>query len=215
MMSVEPGRREYPTETNRPPGALLIVLSGPSGVGKDAVLTRLKESGYPLCYIITLTTRPRRDNEQDMVDYHFVSTEEYRSMLAQNELLESANVYGNWYGVPRAAVKMALDRGEDAIIKIDVQGAATIKKTVPEAVFIFLAPPSMEELDARLTWRLTESPADLALRLETAEEEMKQLSRFDYVVVNQSGEMDQTVSAIQAIITAEKHRVTPRRIALP
>jgi len=198
-----------------PNSPLLIVLSGPSGVGKDAVLNSLKESGYPLYYIVTLTTRPKRENEQDMVDYHFVSTEEYQNLLAGNEFLESANVYGNWYGVPRAAVKEALDRGEDVIIKIDVQGATTIKKTVPEAVFIFLVPPSMEELAARLTRRLTESPADLALRLETAKEEMKQLSRFDYVVVNHSGELDRVVSSIQAIITAEKCRVAPRQIALP
>ena len=194
---------------------LLIVLSGPSGVGKDAVLYRLKKSGYPLYYVVTVTTRPRRDNEQDMVDYHFISTDEYRNMLAGKELLESASVYGNWYGVPRAVVKEALDRGEDVIIKIDIQGAAAIKGIVPEAVFIFLAPPSMEELTTRLTRRLTESPADLALRLETAREEMSQLSHFDYVVVNQDGGLDQTVSSIQAIITAEKCRVSPRQIALP
>ena len=203
---------KQPSEPMRP---LLIVLSGPSGVGKDAVLSGLRESGYPLSYVVTLTTRPQRDSEQDMVDYHFVSTDEYRDMLARNELLESANVYGNWYGVPRAAVKETLHRGEDVIIKIDIQGAATIKKTVPEAVFIFLVPPSMEELTARLTRRLTESPADLALRLKTAKEEMEQLSRFDYVVVNQSGELDRAVATIQAIITAEKCRVTPRQIELP
>jgi len=150
-----------------------------------------------------------------MVDYHFVSTDEYQDALARDELLESASVYGNWYGVPQAAVKEALDRGEDVIIKIDIQGAATIKKAVPEAVFIFLAPPSMEELTARLTRRLTESPADLALRLETSKEEMKQLSQFDYVVVNHSGELDRVVYSIQAIITAEKCRVTPRQIELP
>jgi len=213
-MNDGPDRRESHHEPNRSQGPLLIVLSGPSGVGKDAVLTRLRESGYPLCYVTTLTTRPRRDNEKDMVDYHFVSTEEYHDMLAKNEFLESANVYGNWYGVPRAAVKAALDKGEDVILKIDVQGAAVIKKIVPEAVFIFLVPPSMENLNDRLTQRLTESHADLALRLKTAEEEMKQLSNFDYVVVNQSGEIDRTVSTIQAIITTEKCRVTPRRITL-
>jgi guanylate kinase len=207
-----------PESTGFHPGAsspLLIVLSGPSGVGKDAVLNRLKESGYPLHYVVTLTTRPQRDNEQDMVDYHFVSNEEYRDMLARDELLESASVYGNWYGIPRATVKEALDRGEDVIMKIDVQGAATIKQAVPEAVFIFLIPPSMEELTARLSSRLTESPADLALRLETAKEEMKQMFSFDYVVVNHSGELDRVVSSIQAIITAEKCRVVPRRIDLP
>jgi guanylate kinase len=198
-----------------PKGPLLIVLSGPSGVGKDTVLYRLKESGYPLYYVVTVTTRLRRDNEQDMVDYHFISTDEYRNMLARSELLESASVYGNWYGVPRTAVKEALDRGEDVIIKIDIQGAAAIREIVPEAVFIFLAPPSMEELITRLTRRLTESSDDLALRLETAREEMKQLSRFDYVVVNQDGGLDQAVSSIQAIITAEKCRVSPRRIKLP
>ena len=203
---------KQPSEPMRP---LLIVLSGPSGVGKDAVLSGLRESGYPLSYVVTLTTRPQRDSEQDMVDYHFVSTDEYRDMLARNELLESANVYGNWYGIPRAAVKETLHRGEDVIIKIDIQGAATIKKTVPEAVFIFLVPPSMEELTARLTRRLTESPEDLALRLKTAKEEMEHLSRFDYVVVNQSGELDRAVATIQAIITAEKYRVTPRQIEQP
>lgn len=211
-MNGRPDRSTYRPGANNP---LLIVLSGPSGVGKDAVLNRLKESGYPLHYVVTLTTRPQRDNEQDMVDYHFVSTDEYRDMLAGNELLESASVYGNWYGIPRTAVKEALDRGEDVIIKIDVQGAATIKKTVPESVFIFLIPPSMDELADRLTRRLTESPTDLALRLETAKEEMGQLSRFDYVVVNKDGELDRAVSSIQAIITAEKCRVTPRRIVLP
>jgi guanylate kinase len=211
-MSDGPDTSKRPFDSVRP---LLIVLSGPSGVGKDAVLNRLKESGYPLSYVVTLTTRPQRDNEHNMVDYHFISTDEYHDMLTRNELLESANVYGNWYGVPRVKVKEALDRGEDVIIKIDTQGAATIKKIVPEAVFIFLAPPSMGELTARLTQRLTESPADLALRLETAQEEMKQLSWFDFVVVNHSGELDRVVSSIQAIITAEKCRVTPRRITLP
>ena len=210
-MNSGPERSGFRPESSSP---LLIVLSGPSGVGKDAVLNRLKESGYPLYYVVTLTTRPQRDSEQDMVDYHFVSADEYHDMLARNELLESANVYGNWYGVPRAAVKEALDRGEDVIIKIDIQGAATIKQTVPEAVFIFLTPPSIEELTARLTQRLTESTADLALRLETAREEMEQLSRFDYIVVNHSGELDRVVSSIQAIITAEKCRVKQRNIEL-
>ena len=211
-MNSGPDRSGFRTGPKSP---LLIVLSGPSGVGKDAVLYRLKESGCPLYYVVTMTTRPRRDNEQDMVDYHFISADEYRNMLARNELLESANVYGNWYGVPRAAVEEALDRGEDVIIKIDIQGAAAIKKIVPDAVFIFLAPPSMEELTNRLTRRLTESPADLTLRLETAREEMSELSQFDYVVVNQDSGLDQAVSSIQAIITAEKCRVSPRQIKLP
>ena len=198
----------------RPQSPLLIVLSGPSGVGKDAVLTRLRESGYPLGYITTLTTRTQRPNEKDGVDYHFVSEAKFREMLDGNAMLESANVYGNWYGVPRAAVKEALDRGEDVIIKIDVQGAATIRRIAPRAVFIFLTGPSIEDLSNRLGQRLTESPDQLALRLRTAEEEMKQLHLFDYVVVNREGEIDAAVSRIEAIITAEKCRVNPRQIEL-
>jgi len=200
--------------SNRPTSPLLIVLSGPSGVGKDAVLTRMKESGYPLRYITTLTTRPQRPNERNSVDYHFVSTERFQEMIDNEELLEWANVYGNWYGVPREAVKQALDKGEDVIVKVDIQGAATIKKILPEAIFIFLAPPSMEDLSLRLRQRHTESPADLALRLKTAEEEMKQLPLFDYVVVNRWDEIALAVSDIESVITAEKCRVTPREIAL-
>lgn len=198
-----------------PPGPLLIVLSGPSGVGKDAVLIRLRESDYSLNYITTLTTRPRRDGEQDQVDYQFVTRQKYQEMLDAGELLESAEVYGNWYGVPRTAVKQSLDRGEDTVIKVDVQGAATIRKTVPQAVFIFLVAPSTRELARRLERRLTESPADLALRLRTAEEEMKELPLFDYVVVNRSGEVGRAVHTIEAIIAAEKCRVNPRRVVLP
>lgn len=193
---------------------LLIVLSGPSGAGKDALLTRMKESGYPLEYITTVTTRAQRADERDNVDYHFVSTRKFQEMIKNNELLEWANVYGNWYGVPRQPVKEALDRGQDIIVKVDTQGAATIKKILPEAVFIFLIPPSMEELAMRLKQRHTESPFDSTLRIKTAEEEMKQLPLFDYIVVNKRDEIDQAVSEIKAIITAEKCRVSPRKIAL-
>ena len=119
---------------------LFIVLSGPSGIGKDAILARMKESDYPLEYITTVTTRPRRAKERDNVDYHFISTESFQGMISGNELLEWANVYGNWYGVPKGAVKQALDKGRDTIVKVDIQGAATIKKILPQAVFIFLMP---------------------------------------------------------------------------
>ena len=211
-MNGEPDRSK--SIAGRPQSPLLIVLSGPSGVGKDAVLTRLRESGYPLRYITTLTTRTQRPNEKGGVDYHFVSEAKFREMLDGNAMLESANVYGNWYGVPRAAVKEALDRGEDVIIKIDVQGAATIRRIAPRAVFIFLTAPSIEELSNRLGQRLTESTDQLAVRLRTAEEEMKQLHLFDYVVVNREGEIDAAVSRIEAIITAEKCRINPRQIEL-
>jgi len=197
-----------------PTRPLLIVLSGPSGAGKDAVLTRMKELDYPLEYIITVTTRPQRAKERDNVDYHFISTEKFQEMIPRNELLEWANVYGNWYGVPKQSVKQALDKGQDIIVKVDIQGAATIKKILPQAVFIFLMPPSMEELTLRLKQRHTELPFDLALRLKTAEEEIKQLPLFDYIIVNKQDEIDLAVSSIKAIITAEKCRVTPREITL-
>jgi guanylate kinase len=193
---------------------LFIVLSGPSGIGKDAILARMKESDYPLEYITTVTTRPRRAKERDNVDYHFISTESFQGMINGNELLEWANVYGNWYGVPKGAVKQALDKGRDTIVKVDIQGAATIKKILPQAVFIFLMPASMGELALRLKQRHTESPSDLSLRTKTAEEEIKQLPLFDYIVVNKQDEIDLAVSEIKAIITAEKRRVAPREITL-
>jgi len=197
-----------------PAKPLLIVISGPSGVGKDAVLARMKESGYPIEYITTVTTRPRRATERDGVDYHFVSPEKFQEMISSNELLEWAKVYDKWYGVPREAVKQALNQGKDAIVRVDVQGAATIKKLLPQAVFIFLTLPSMEELAMRLKRRRTESSLDLALRMKIAEEEIKQLPLFDYVVVNKQDEIDQAALDIEAIITAEKCRVTPREVAL-
>jgi len=199
---------------NLPTRPLLIVLSGPSGVGKDTVLTRMRESSYPLKYITTVTTRPQRVNEINNVDYHFVSTDRFQEMIENNELLERAKVYGNWYGVPKEEVKQALDKKQDVMVKVDIQGTATIKNILPQAIFIFLMPPSMEELVTRLKQRHTESPSDLALRLKTAEEEMKQLPLFDYIVVNRWDEIDLAVSDIEAIITTEKCRVTPREIAL-
>jgi guanylate kinase len=202
------------TPFNLPSKPLLIVLSGPSGAGKDAILSRMKKSAYHLEFITTVTTRPRRAGEKNNVDYHFVSVESFQKMLKASELVEWANVYGNWYGVPKAPLKQALDKGQDIIVKVDIQGAATIKKRIPQAVFIFLVPPSMGELVRRLSERQTESPFDLALRLKTAEEEMKKLPLFDYVVVNKQDEIDLVVSEIEAIISAEKHRVKPREISL-
>jgi guanylate kinase len=199
---------------NLPSKPLLIVLSGPSGAGKDAILSRMKRSGYPAQFITTVTTRPRRAREKNNVDYHFVSMESFQKMLKNKELLEYANVYGNWYGVPKKPLQQALAKGKDTIVKIDTQGAATIKKLLPQAVFIFLMPPSLEELGTRLKRRQTEPPPHLALRLKTAEKEVKKLPMFDYVVVNRQDEVGRVVKEIEAIITAEKHRVKPRKISL-
>lgn len=199
---------------NLSPRPLLIVLSGPSGVGKDAILTRMREFGYPLEYITTVTTRPRRASERDHIDYHFISAEKFQDMIKHDKLLEWANVYGNWYGVPKEPVKLALDSGQDTIVKVDIQGVVAIKKILPQAVFIVLMPPSKEELKLRLKQRHTESSFDLGLRIKTAEEELKQLSLFDYMVFSRRGEINRAVSDIAAIITAEKCRITPREITL-
>ncbi|MBM4447913.1 MAG: guanylate kinase [Chloroflexi bacterium] len=207
-------RRRQSSALSTPKKPLLIVLSGPSGVGKDALLLRLKELNYPLGYITTVTTRSRRAGERNHIDYHFITPQKFQTMIKQGELLEYANVYGNWYGVPKSAVNEALNNGLDTIIKVDRQGAASIKKIVPQAVFIFLMPPSMEELGQRLKRRHTESSFDLDLRMQTAVEEMKQLSLFDYVVYSQRNEIDRAVRDIAAIITAEKCRTVPREIDL-
>lgn len=186
---------------------LLIVLSGPSGVGKDAALSRMKACGFPLKYVTTMTTRLRRPNETDGKDYHFASTQQFQDMIKNNEMLEWAEVYGNWYGIPKSEVEKPLEMGEDVIVKIDIQGAATIRKILPQAVFIFLAPTSMDDLRIRLKQRHTESPSDFALRLKVAGDEMKQLSLFDYVVINRWDKIDQAVADITGIIRAEKCRV--------
>ena len=199
---------------NPPSSPLLIVLSGPSGVGKDAVLTRMRALGCPLEYITTVTTRRQRAKERNNLDYHCVSMEQFQEMIARSELLEWANVYGNWYGVPKQPIKQALEKGRDTIVKVDVQGAANIRKILPQAVFIFLMSPSIEELITRLKQRHTESSFDLTLRIKTAEEEIKQLPLFDYMVINRQGEIDLAVLNIKAIITAEKCHLTPREVVL-
>ncbi len=206
--------RESQSPITPPKRPLLIVLSGPSGAGKDVVLSRIRELDYPLRYITTVTTRPQRASEKDNIDYHFVSTERFQEMISGDELLEWANVYGNWYGVPKQPVKQALDKGQDTIVKVDIQGAATIRKILPQAVFIFLTPPSIEEVIIRLKQRHTESAPELALRIKTAETELNQLPLFDYVIINKRDEIDLAVSDIKAIITAEKCRVNRRKITV-
>jgi guanylate kinase len=206
--------RESPAPLVPPPKPLLIVLSGLSGVGKDTVLAGLRQSSLPLHISVSATTRPRRAAEKDGVDYHFVSSERFQEMIDGNQLLEWATVYGNRYGIPRDPVRQALQSGQDVIVKIDVQGAETIKKIIPRAVFIFLVTPYMEELEKRLKQRRTETSADLELRLKTAAEELRQLPLFDYIVVNRPGEVKQAIADIVAIITAEKCRVAPRELSL-
>jgi len=174
----------------------------------------MKELGFPFHYVVTATTRSRRAGENNGVDYYFPSEAKFQGMVQQGELLEWAKVYGHWYGVPKQQVEQALEEGKDVIVKVDVQGAATIKNLLPGAVLIFLAPPSTEEYEERLRQRKTESETELKLRMEKVTDEMKSLPLFDYVVVNRQGELDSAVSQIKAIVTAEKCRVNPRPIEL-
>ena len=197
----------------RPP-PLLIVISGPSGVGKDAILSRMREQGKHYHFTVTATTRPRRPAEQDGVDYIFVAEQAFRQMIDQGELMEWAEVHGNLYGVPKAQVAKALEDGNDVIIEADVQGAATIRRLTPDGVFIFLAPPSMEELASRLSQRMTESPEALQRRLKTAEAEMVEASKFDHVVVNHRDRLDEAVREIEAIVARERRRTSRGRIVL-
>ena len=193
---------------------LLVVLTGPSGVGKDAVLSRMRELGKPYHFTVTATTRPQRRTERDGVDYIFVSKEVFHQMVERGELLEWAEVYGNLYGVPKAQVAEAFNRGDDVIIKADVQGAATIKKLAPDAVFIFLAPSDVDELARRLSERMTESSKALRIRLKTAENEMRAAHNFDHVVVNYQGQLDSTVQEIESILMQERSRTAPREVSL-
>jgi guanylate kinase len=198
----------------RPVPPLVMVLSGPSGVGKDVTIERIRELGYPFYYTVTYTTRAQREGEVHGVHYNFVSVAEFQELLRQNQFLEHAEVYGHSYGVPRREVHEALAAGQDVIIKADVQGARTLKSKIPQAIFVFLAPPSMQEQAERLRRRKTEDAAALAMRLRIAREEMRALSMFDYVVVNRTGRLQETVNEIMAIFAAEKCRVHPRQVTL-
>ncbi len=175
-------------------------------MGKDALLDRMKDSGLPYHFTVTATTRPMRENEIDGRDYQFVAPDRFKQMIDGDELLEWAEVYGNYYGVPKAQVVDAIEEGRDVVIKIDVQGAATIRKKAPGGVFIFLEAPNLQELSDRLTARMTESSEALKRRIETAAQEMDQAPSFDYRVVNRSGRLGEAVAEVEQIISAERAR---------
>ena len=199
---------DIPEANPAPP--LLVVLSGPSGVGKDAALEGLKKLDRPWHFAVTATTRPPRSGEQYGVDYIFLEAETFHKMKERDQFLECAEVYGRWYGVPRSQVRQSLKNGKDVILKIDVQGAATVRKLAPEALSIMMVPASYAELRNRLNQRMSESAPDLELRLQTAKEELAQTSQFDYRVINRDGGLEQAIAEIDAIITSEKCRVVPR-----
>jgi guanylate kinase len=200
---------------------LLVVISGTSGSGKDTVVKALirhfEAAQHPVHFVVTATTRPRRETEVDGVDYVFVSKAEFVAMIANDALVEYALVYGDYKGVPKEHVYQAMEamtRGQDVIMRLDVQGAETIRQLVPEALLVFITTPSEGELIERLQERRTEDQEQLEIRLRTARQEMSRIPEFDYVVANADGKLDDTVNAVLAIMTAEKHRTHPRRADL-
>lgn len=198
----------------RKPNPLLIVISGPSGVGKDSVVQRMKERGFPFHFVVTATTRERRVNEVHGRDYWFVSKEEFARMIEQNELIEYAIVYGDYKGIPKAQVREALASGKDVVMRLDVQGAETVRKLAPQALLIFITCESEEELERRLRERKTESVDSLALRIATARKELQRIDDFDYVIVNPDFHLDDTVEKVRAIISSEHLRVHHRKVDL-
>lgn len=193
---------------------LLVVISGPSGVGKDAVIAELRKRQRPWHFAVTATTRPPRNGEIDGVDYIFLEDLEFQKLREANGLLECAEYSGRWYGVPRSQVEEALAAGKDVFLKIDVQGAESVRRIAPEALFIFLAAGSFEELAGRLGQRGTEGPDEVRRRLEAARREMDQIPLYEYCVVNRDGCLEQAVADVEAIIVAEKCRVRPRVVQL-
>jgi guanylate kinase len=185
---------------------LLVVMSAPSGAGKDAVRELMRDWGFPAYFAVTATTRPKRDTEVHGRDYLFVDEAAFDKLEHDEELIEHATVYGRRYGVPRSQILEPLAEGKNVVARVDVQGAATLKRLVPDALLIFIAPPSLEEAQRRLQGRDTDSASDVKIRVEMAASEMEAANDFDYVVVNETNQLETAVRTIFEIIAAEKAR---------
>jgi guanylate kinase len=198
------------------PGALLVIISGPSGVGKDTIIDSLRRrpATRGAHYVITCTTRGVRPGEVDGISYYFLDRDEFLAMRTSGEFLEANEVHGNWYGTPRRQVADALATGRDVILKIDVQGAQVVKESVPEAVLIFVVPPSLEDLFQRLQARATESVDELELRQRNAALELARQDDYDYVVTNETGQVERTADRIDEIIASEHAHHPKRRVRL-
>jgi len=194
------------------PGALLVIISGPSGVGKDTIIAAMRERvpPHPRRFVVTCTTRARRPTEIDGVSYHFLDADDFDRLLDADALLEASQVHGHWYGTPRDQVQSALASGHDAILKIDVQGARKVHQRVPEALLVFVVPPSLEALEERLVGRSTESAEDLERRRRDAAHELSRQRDYDHVVINETGQIARTAERIDAII-ADEHERHPQR----
>ncbi len=194
--------------------SLLIVISGPSGIGKDTVIQGLQNRERPFHFVITATSREPRKNEVDGVDYFFYSKEKFEAMIEAGEFLEHAWVYSDHKGVPKSQVRKALESGKDVVMRLDFQGAKTVREMCPDAILVFLTAKSKQEWLDRLKSRRSETDEELAVRIRTARHEYESLDIFDYIVINEHGELDRTLDVIESIINAEHHRVEPRKVTL-
>ena len=197
-----------------PTNPLLIVISGPSGIGKDAVVGLLRKTNKDTHFVITMNSRSPRPDEVEGKDYFFVSREVFEEKIANDELIEYARVYSDYKGIPKSQVREAFASGKDVVMRLDVQGAMTIRRLCPEAILIFLTASSKDEWINRLLERRSESPEEIEIRLRFAEKEYEMIKEFDYLVVNSDQHLDQTIADIQAIIKAEHLKTCSRKVIL-
>lgn len=206
--------QQQETSPPSPRQGLLFVLSAPSGTGKDTVINTARAQGADFFVVPSVTTRAPRPGESEDNPYRFISKETFEELVGKDELLEYANVHGNWYGQPRQLIRDNLRAGRDVLLKIDVKGAATVRQKVPQAIFIFLVPGSIDELATRLVKRNTETKEELQRRLEDARIELAQQNWYDYVIANRQGHVAEAAEKLRAIIAAEHCRVHPRHVTI-
>jgi guanylate kinase len=195
--------------------ALVVVISGPSGVGKDVMIDRMIETGQiGIHFTVTATTRHPRPGEQDGVNHHFVAVDDFINMIAASELLEWAQVYDNYYGVPKKQVRDALAEGKHVVMRVDVQGAKRLRELMPEALLIFIIPPSLGVLRKHLVKRGVNSDTEMEQRLAAATEEIEKSDLFDFAVTNEEDQLDETVKRVVEIIESEATKIPPRKVVI-
>ena len=194
---------------------IVVVISGPSGVGKDVLIDRMIESDrIGFHFTVTATTRDPRPGEKDGINHHFVTVDDFVNLIANDDLLEWAQVYGNYYGVPKKQVRDALTAGNHVILRVDVQGAKRLSEIIPEALLIFIIPPSLDVLKSHLEKRGVDLEVEMTKRLAAANEEISQAHLFDFTVTNEEGCLDDTVNEVVEIIESESQRIPPRRVSI-